>query len=63
GSPLPGVAISASRALIVFFPLALLGQELIGLNGIFIAAALSNLLIGFAGYIWFGYHLRRHHAV
>ena len=54
GYPLPGVVISALRALILFVPLALLGQSLIGLNGIFVAAAVCNVGIGILAYLWFG---------
>ncbi len=60
GFPLPGLVISASRALLVFLPLAFLGQWLIGLNGIFVASAASNLLLGVVGYFWFARHIRLH---
>jgi Na+-driven multidrug efflux pump len=60
GFPLPGLMISLSRALLVFLPLAALGQWVIGLYGIFVAAATSNLLLGTVAYIWFGRHMRRH---
>jgi putative MATE family efflux protein len=59
GHPLPGVAISASRALVIFLPLALVAQQLIGLNGIFVAAAVSNIVVGFGAYIWFGAYIHR----
>ena len=62
GDPLPGVAISVSRAFVVFLPLALIGRELIGMNGIFIAAAVSNVFLGVAAYTWFGRHVRRRAA-
>ena len=62
GYPLPGVVISAFRALILFLPLALLGQWLIGLNGIFIAAAISNVAVGVMGYLWLGRNIRVHGA-
>ena len=58
GYPLPGVVISASRALVVFLPLALLGQMLIGLNGIFIASALANIVVGIGAYLWLGRNVR-----
>jgi len=60
GFPLPGVVISVCRALVVFLPLALLLREWLGLNGLFIAGALSNVLIGAAGYHWFGRYVRKH---
>jgi len=60
GFPMPGVVISVCRAIVVFLPLALLLQWLMGLNGLFVAGALSNILIGVAGYNWFGRHIRVH---
>jgi len=60
GFPMPGVWISVSRAILVFLPLALLLNWLFGLNGLFVAGALANLLIGVAGYKWFGSHIRLH---
>jgi Na+-driven multidrug efflux pump len=59
GYPIPGLIISTSRAVVVFLPLALLGRSLIGLNGIFVAAAISNILIGVFGYLWLGRNIRR----
>jgi len=59
GYPIPGLIISVSRAVIVFLPLALLGRYLIGLNGIFVAAAFSNILIAVIGYLWLGRNIRR----
>ncbi len=54
GHPLPAVVISASRTLILFLPLAMIGKTLIGLNGIFAASALSNLIVGLLGFVWLG---------
>jgi putative MATE family efflux protein len=54
GKPLPGVVISASRVLILFLPLALLGRWLFGLPGLFGASALSNALLGWFGFLWLG---------
>ncbi len=52
GFPLPGVAVSVSRALVVFLPLALLLEWWLGFSGLFIAGATANLLIGVGAYIW-----------
>ncbi|MGI9308813.1 MAG: MATE family efflux transporter, partial [Gammaproteobacteria bacterium] len=60
GYPIPGVVISVLRALVLFVPLALLGQWQIGMNGIFMAAAACNILIGVVGYLWFGRNIRVH---
>ncbi len=54
GYPLPAVMMSALRTVILFLPLALFGKWLIGVNGIFIASATSNILIGLLGFVWFG---------
>jgi putative MATE family efflux protein len=58
GRPLPGVVISAMRVLIVFLPLAFLGNRLFGLPGLFGASALSNLGIGALAYRWLGSQIR-----
>lgn len=62
GRPLPGLMVSAFRALLLFLPLAILGQQFIGLSGIFLAAAACNVLLGIAGYAWFGSHIRKRTA-
>jgi Na+-driven multidrug efflux pump len=59
GYPLPGVVMSALRTVIIFLPMALLGKWLIGMNGIFIASATSNILIGLLGFVWFGWRIER----
>ena len=60
GYPLPGVIISVFRAIILFLPLALLGQWSVGLNGIFVAAAAVNIIMGVVSYLWFGRNIRVH---
>ncbi|CAH1385465.1 MATE family efflux transporter [Candidatus Nitrotoga sp. M5] len=60
GFPLPGVAVSVCRALIVFLPLALLLKWWLGLNGLFIAGATANIIIGLGAYIWLGRYIRGH---
>jgi Na+-driven multidrug efflux pump len=57
--PLPAVVMSASRTIILFLPLALLGKWLIGMNGIFIASATSNIVIAILGFVWFGLQIER----
>lgn len=58
GKPLPGVVISGCRVIAVFLPLALLGKFLFGINGLFFATLLSNLLMGAAAWYWLGYQVR-----
>jgi len=59
GYPLPGVLMSALRTVILFLPMALLGNWLIGMNGIFIASAAANMMIGLLGFVWFGWRIER----
>lgn len=58
GHPMPGVVISGLRTLVLFLPLALLGRAFFDFYGLFYAAAISNILVGLLGYIWFGRQLR-----
>ena len=50
GRPLPAVLISVLRVVVVYLPLAFLGNRLFGVSGIFAAAALSNLVMGTFAY-------------
>lgn len=52
GQPMPGVAISFLRVFGLYLPLALLGQWLWGLTGLFVATALCNLLVGLVAWVW-----------
>jgi putative MATE family efflux protein len=54
GYPTPALIISALRTFIVFIPLALAGQALFGLGGIFAASAATNIGIGVIGFVWLG---------
>jgi putative MATE family efflux protein len=61
GHPLPGLFISSTRTVILFLPLALIGNSLMGLNGIFIASSFSNLAVGLLGFVWLGHQIRQFH--
>ncbi|HIG59551.1 MAG TPA: MATE family efflux transporter [Gammaproteobacteria bacterium] len=52
GKPYKSTAMSVMRMFVIYIPLALLGNRLFGLPGIFIATCLSNLLAGLLGVIW-----------
>ncbi len=52
GNPLPAVVVSAFRMLALFLPLAWVASSIWGVNGIFIALALANVLCGIGAYIW-----------
>ncbi len=59
GQPLPGVVISSCRVIVVFLPLAFLGRFLLGLEGLFAATLVSNLLLGAAAWAWLGRQIGR----
>ena len=59
GQPLPGVVISGCRVIVVFLPLAFLGRHLLGLEGLFAATLVSNLLLGAAAWAWLGRQIGR----
>jgi Na+-driven multidrug efflux pump len=59
GHPLPGVVVSSCRVIFVFLPLAFAGRYLFGLDGLFAAEAVSNLLMGAVAFAWLGRRVRR----
>ena len=59
GNPMPGVAISVTRILLLYIPLAFIGKELFGIAGIFGAYAVANILSGTLGYFWAKANARR----
>ena len=59
GKPMPGVVISSCRVIVVFLPLALAGRHFLGLNGLFAATLISNLLMGAVAFSWLGKQLGR----
>lgn len=52
GRPLPATAISVTRMVVVYIPLALAGKALFGIPGIFAAFTLSNLCVGAGAAAW-----------
>ncbi|WP_413162714.1 MATE family efflux transporter [Capilliphycus salinus ALCB114379] len=52
GKPFPAVMLTLSRMVVLYVPLAYLGSWLFGLNGIFAAACISNLIVGITAIIW-----------
>ncbi|MGL5943734.1 MAG: MATE family efflux transporter [Waterburya sp.] len=59
GKPLPSVAMTVAHTLVVYIPLAHLGKFLWGINGIFAAACLANLIVGLGAIIWQHQTLKR----
>ncbi|MGF1488166.1 MAG: MATE family efflux transporter [Prochloraceae cyanobacterium] len=51
GKPLISLTITLTRMLILYLPLAYLGSNILGINGIFIAFCLSNLIAGIVSII------------
>lgn len=62
GNPLPGVAISAGRILVLYVPLALLGMAFFAERGIFAAYAGANILSGMFAYGWARHTVTGQHA-
>jgi putative MATE family efflux protein len=52
GKPLASTTMSIFRMFIIYVPLAFLGQYFWGITGIFLAAALSNMLTGILAFFW-----------
>lgn len=53
GKPVPSTILSFTRMFAVYVPAAMLLDSLYGYGGIFAATALSNSLMGLAGFLWF----------
>lgn len=52
GKPMPAVYISLLRILVLYVPLAFLGQAWFGIPGIFVAYAFANIGSGILSYFW-----------
>jgi len=52
GQPLPSVTVNIVRLLFLYIPLAYLGNWLFGVNGIFGATCLSNVIVGIGLWLW-----------
>jgi len=52
GRPMPGVVVSLMRTILLYVPLALIGQHFYGIVGIFAAYAAANVITGFVAYAW-----------
>lgn len=59
GNPWPAMVLSAGRVLFLFLPLALLGQWLWQMQGLFIATAAANLIIGVWAWLWLQRYIRQ----
>lgn len=52
GRPMPSLVLSIGRMLVLFVPLAWLGDAWWGYRGVFGANALSNVIVAIVGYLW-----------
>ena len=52
GKPMPAVYISATRMILMYLPLAIVGRHWFGIAGIFGAYAIANILSGLLSYFW-----------
>lgn len=52
GKPIPAVYVSLARMILIYIPLALLLDHLLGVAGIFIAYAVANVVTGILAYAW-----------
>jgi Na+-driven multidrug efflux pump len=52
------MVISAGRVLYIYLPLARLGQYWWGINGIFIATAMANIILGLWAWLWLKKYIR-----
>ena len=59
GKPMPAMIISIMRVLAVYLPLALLLQYFWDLQGLFMATALVNILMGVIAYFWLMRNVKR----
>ncbi len=59
GQPMPGVAISVGRMLVLYVPLAIVGMRFLDVAGIFAAYAVANIIAGFVAYRWATRSVRR----
>jgi Na+-driven multidrug efflux pump len=52
GKPIPSVVMTVARMFVLYIPLAYFGGKLYGVNRIFGAACISNLIVGIGAYVW-----------
>ncbi len=52
GKPLAAVILSLTRMFLIYIPLAYVGSQLIGVNGVFLAACIANLGVGLGAVWW-----------
>jgi putative MATE family efflux protein len=58
GKPLPPLVISINQTLLVYIPLAILGDYLWGYTGIFIAMTVTTILLGAVSWYWLNHVIK-----
>jgi putative MATE family efflux protein len=53
GKPIPSTVLSFTRMFLLYVPMALAFNAAFGYHGIFVAAAVSNAIMGVLGFLWF----------
>ena len=62
GQPIPPLIISIARMFVVYIPLAILFDHFWGYVGIYIATAVSTILLGVVSWIWNRHAITTHRA-
>ncbi|MEM1253176.1 MAG: MATE family efflux transporter [Cyanobacteria bacterium P01_H01_bin.21] len=52
GKPTPSIVMTIARMFVLYIPLAYIGSRIAGPTGIFVAALVSNLVVGVGAYCW-----------
>ncbi len=52
GRPMPALIMTVTRLLLLYVPLAWVLSRWLGLNGLYLATAIANALVGFAAWYW-----------
>ncbi len=52
GKPIPSVVMTVARMFVLYIPLAYIGGRFYGVNGVFAAGCISNLIVGIGAYVW-----------
>ena len=52
GKPLPSLVLTITRMVLIYVPLAMIGDRLFGYAGIFGANAVANVVVAGASYLW-----------
>lgn len=52
GQPMPALLMTVARLLVIYLPLAWLLSKIWGLNGIYLATAIANLIVGLGAWYW-----------